>query len=66
MSAMSSSADDSIPAEMKDKLSTFDSTLTNLEAALQPLLSKPRMELFEKASVYCRSTMFTSNYIIHG
>ncbi|XP_067680523.1 nuclear nucleic acid-binding protein C1D-like [Haliotis asinina] len=37
-----------IPSEMKEKLASFDTALTNLETELKPLLAKPRMEFFEK------------------
>ncbi|KAK3780667.1 hypothetical protein RRG08_028115 [Elysia crispata] len=44
----SSSSEDSIPRELKEKLASFDTHLSQLEAELNPLLSIPRAELADQ------------------
>lgn len=39
-----------IPEELKEKLASFDSSLSQVESVLQPLLQCPQNELFEKLS----------------
>lgn len=39
---------DGIPTELKEKLATFDTHLSELEAGLKPLLSVNRIDLNEK------------------
>ncbi|GFN82345.1 hypothetical protein PoB_000885100 [Plakobranchus ocellatus] len=44
----SSVTEDGIPRELKEKLASFDTHLTDLESSLSPLLSIPRAELAEQ------------------
>ncbi|GFR66889.1 nuclear nucleic acid-binding protein C1D-like [Elysia marginata] len=44
----STSNEDGIPRELKEKLASFDTHLTELEANLNPLLSMPRAELTDQ------------------
>lgn len=40
-----------MPAEIKERLASFDESLSNLDALLQPLLATPHSELVEKVVV---------------
>ena len=44
----SSSSEDGIPRELKEKLASFDTHLSQLEAELNTLLSIPRAELADQ------------------
>ncbi|CAL1528406.1 unnamed protein product [Lymnaea stagnalis] len=46
--ATSTSSDDSIPIELKEKLAAFDTHLSELEVGLNPILSINRTALIEK------------------
>ena len=48
MESSSASNDDGIPRELKEKLASFDTHLSELEEGLNPLISIPRAELAEQ------------------